>query len=87
MKFAGVEITQESIKAAEHWFAEHCQACIDEAKAGTLGLASHVNVDDYVAQKEAQRLDWLSGNLSASFTFWQKAHYIQTGESVAFLPK
>ena len=53
MKFNGVEITEESIQACRQWFIENQQACIDGALDGSLGLASHVNITEYIEACQA----------------------------------
>lgn len=86
MKFNGVEITQKSIMACRQWFIDNQQACIDGALDGTLGLASHVDVALYVADCKAKQRHYLLGGIDHTFTFMQRAYYIQSGESVALLP-
>ena len=86
MTFNGVQITQESIITCRQWFVDHQQACIEGALDGTLGLANHVNVDLYVLDCKEKQRDYLLGGIDHTFTFMQRAHYIQTGECVALLP-
>ena len=86
MTFNGVEITQESIIACRQWFIDNQQACIEGALDGTLGLASHVDVALYVADCKVRQRDYLLGGIDYTFTFMQRAHYMQTGECVALLP-
>lgn len=86
MTFNGVEITKESIIACRQWFIDNQQACIEGALDGTLGLASHVDVAPYVADCKAKQVDYLLGGIDHTFTFMQRAHYIQTGECVSLLP-
>ena len=86
MIFNGVEITQESIIACRQWFIDNQQACIEGALDGTLGLASHVDVALYVADCKVRQRDYLLGGIDYTFTFMQRAHYMQTGECVALLP-
>ena len=86
MKFAGVEITQESIIAARQWCADNYHACIDEVLSGKVVLPSHTAPLDYFARQKSQALASLAGECDHSFAFMQKAHYLQTGESVALLP-
>lgn len=86
MKFNGVVITQESIQACRQWFIDNQQACIDGALDGSLGLASHVDPLLYVTKCTEKQTDIARGKWDKTFTFMQRAHYIQTGESVALLP-
>ncbi len=86
MTFNGVEITKESILACRQWFIDNQQDCIEGALDGTLGLANHVNVSEYVEQCKIKQQEYLIGGIDHTFTFIQRAHYIQTGECVALLP-
>jgi hypothetical protein len=86
MKFNGVEIDKQSIEKARQWFIDNQQACIDGAVNGTLGLASHVDINEYVQSRINEQRSIQNGEWDNSFTFMQLAHYIQTGESVALLP-
>lgn len=38
MKFAGVELTAESIRAAHRSFADNARACIEEVKSGAVSV-------------------------------------------------
>ena len=86
MKFAGVEITQESTIAARQWCADNCHACIDEVLNGDVILPSHTAPLDYFAWQKSQSMKSLAGEYDHTLGFMQKAHYLQTGESVALLP-
>ena len=86
MTFNGVTITQESIIACRQWFADNQQACIEGALDGTLGLASHVNVTEYIEACQRKQDSIEVGEQDHTFTFMQRAHYMQTGECVALLP-
>lgn len=83
MKFAGTKITQESILKAREWFADNCDACIEEATSGAVFVN---DLPSYILWREKQKAEVLAGKHDHTFTFMQKAHYIQTGESVALLP-
>lgn len=86
MKFNGVVITEESIDACRQWFFDNQQACIDGALNGKLGLASHVNVTEYIEACQRKQDSIEVGEQDHTFTFMQRAYYIQMGESVALLP-
>lgn len=86
MKFNGIEITEESISACRQWFADNLQAQIDEVSAGVVKLPAHVVFDEYQANKMQNKEAAMSGEYDHTFTFMQRAYYIQTGESVALLP-
>jgi len=83
MKFAGTKITQESILKAREWFADNYDACIEEAASGAVFVN---DLPSYIIWREKQKAEVLAGKHDHTFTFMQKAHYIQTGESVALLP-
>lgn len=81
--FAGVEITPETIAATREHFAAIHQACIAEVESG----ARRVNdAASFVAFHTAAITASLAGEHDGSLTFAQRAHYLQTGESVALLP-
>lgn len=84
MIFAGVEITQETIIATRTAFIASYRACIDEAVSGAVRVN---DLGDYIAW----RLDSIAaterGESDHTFTFVQRAHSIQTGECIPFLPK
>lgn len=76
-------LTAESIQAAREWFAENSLECARMAKAGEL----YVNdMECYVEYCEKCAEDVLAGRGDMTFALWQRAYYIQTGESVALLP-
>lgn len=86
MTFNGVEITQESILACRQWFADNADACVREAEDGTAPLASHYPIELYRENMAARKASALAGEFDHTFTFMQRAHYMQTGECVALLP-
>ena len=86
MTFNGVTITQESIIACRKWFADNADACVREAEDRTAPLASHYPIELYREKMAARKASALAGEFDHTFTFMQRAHYIQTGECVALLP-
>lgn len=81
------ELTQESIQKARKWFSDNCLAMATEAEESILTGVFYCNDPQLNAikwRKEAS--DWLAGNHKMSFTFWQRAYSIQTGECPALLP-
>lgn len=86
MTFNGVTITQESIIACRKWFADNADACIREAEDGTAPLASHYPIELYREKMVERKEAALAGEFDHTFTFIQRAHYIQTGECIALLP-
>ena len=85
-KFNGETLRSDVILSARQYFADSYQECINLALEGTLGLASHVNVDDYVAQERTRKEEMLAGKRDYTFAFLQHAYYIQTGRCLALLP-
>lgn len=75
---------EQAKQAARHWFASNCYACIAQAINGTFKVN---DLEKYKAWQMASAQDFLDGKNDTTFAFIQKAWYIQTGESVAFLPK
>lgn len=86
MTFNGVVITQESIIACRQWFADNADACIREAEDGTAPLASHYPVELYREKMAERKEAALAGEFDYTFTFMQRAQYMQTGECAALLP-
>lgn len=79
MKFNNVEITPESIAATRAWFADNAQACIDEATVGEVFVN---DLTKYVAWQQERMREAMAGAFDRTFTFAQRAYFIQTGESV-----
>lgn len=79
-KFNNVVLTKETIQTTRQWFADNAQACIDEAVSGAIKVN---NLVGYIADQQVKIDEYLSGVWDHTFTFLQRAHYIQTGESVA----
>ena len=86
MKFNNVELTQETIIKTRQHFADNAQCCINEVLDGSVKLPDHVSNEDYFSdcRKRAER--FLTGGGDHTFTFLQRAYWIQTGEMVALLP-
>lgn len=76
-------VTSESIHAARQWFAENALACIAEVKSGAVRVN---DPEKYFVQCMRRHDDALAGRSDHTFTFRQRAHYIQTGECPALLP-
>lgn len=83
MKFAGVELTEESILKAREWFADNARGCIEEVQNGSVKVN---DPESYFKWCEERVKDALAGHNDHTLTFLQRAHYIQTGECVALLP-
>lgn len=82
-RFAGVELTEESILKTREWFANNAKECIDEVRCGKVKVN---DPESYFQWCETRIKDALTGRNDHSVTFLQRAYFIQTGESVALLP-
>jgi hypothetical protein len=82
MRFAGVEITPETIQRTREHFAELHRQSIADAKNGVTRVN---NLASYVAWQEQAIADGLAGKSDHTFTFMQRAHWLQTGEMVPLL--
>lgn len=85
-KFNNVELTQETILTTRKHFADNAQGCIDEVLSGNVVLPSHTSQDIYFKWQRQRMADSLDGFNDHTWTFLQRAYWIQTGECVALLP-
>jgi hypothetical protein len=77
-------LTPETVQKTREWFAANALACIAEAESGA------VRVNDLAFYRSAclkSYEEYLAGRWDHTFTFQQRAHYIQTGECIALLPR
>lgn len=84
MKFSGVELTDESIQKAREWFRDNALACIEEVRSGEVKVN---DPEEYFAWCNERAKNAMEGKSDHTFAFMQRAHFIQTGECVALLPK
>lgn len=83
LKFNGVCLTEETIQKTRKWFSDNAIACIEEAKSGKV----YVNdLERYTKLNLKSSKEYLEGSHQITFTFLQRAHFIQTGESVPLFP-
>lgn len=95
MKFNGVEITQETIIRTRQHFADNCTLCAASAVAYDSiprdqlpeGKFFVNDLISYRRRENQKALDFIEGKNDNSFTFWQRAHWLQTGECVALFSK
>lgn len=78
-----MNITKETIIKTRQWFLDNTQGCIDEAVSGQVGVN---DLENYVESMLKRMDDIESGEWDHTFTFQQRAVYIQTGECPALLP-
>lgn len=80
--FAGVELTLETIQRTRKHFADIYRACIREAEDGTTRVN---NLESYRTWREDAIAEVMTTE-RFTVTFLQRAHWLQTGESIALLP-
>lgn len=85
--FNGVTLTEETVKRTRQHFIDIYQGCIDEVLSGDVVLPEHTKQEDYFAYQR-ERMEYMkAGKGEHNFTFLQRAYWLQTGESIALLPK
>lgn len=82
MTFAGTEIAPATIERTRRYFADLCGACVAEAESGKVRVN---DLSSYVDWQKASAADYLAGKQDHTFTFVQRAHWLQTGESIPLL--
>ena len=83
MEFNNTVITEETKIKADKYFADIWQGCIDGAISGEFRVN---DIEKYIKSNRVSIEISLSGDGRNSFTYWQRAYWIQTGECVALLP-
>ena len=82
------DLTEESKKAARLWFANNLLKMAEEAEESIKTGVFYCNDPSLNALRwRGQAQDFLEGRHKMTFTFWQRAYAIQTGECIALLPK
>lgn len=81
--FNGEELTGDSILKARKFFSDNCLACIEEVKSGKSKI--YCDKEEFYEREERNSKDYLDGTNDHTFTFLQRAYFIQTGKSVALL--
>jgi hypothetical protein len=81
-QFAGDTLTPESIAAARQWYADNFRAMAAEAESGAVQVNDLATYRAWCERCAEQAL--IDGRYS--FALLQRAHYIQTGKSIALLP-
>lgn len=82
MMFANAEITPETIQRTREHFAALGRACIDDARCGAVPVG---NLESFIAWQEGMISSYLAGDSDDTFTFMQRAHWLQTGECLPLL--
>jgi hypothetical protein len=81
-QFNGVVLTEDTMQKTREWFANNARECIEEVRSG------EVKVNDpeaYYTWCEERAKRALEGHYDHTFAFLQRAYFIQTGKSIAFL--
>lgn len=78
------ELSMEAIQAARQFFADNALACIAEVESGAVRVNDR---EAYFAWNRQAHADALAGKNDHTFTFRQRAHFIQFGEMVPLFSK
>lgn len=79
-----VILTKETLVSTCNWFAESSLKQITEALDPDTKWPVN-NLDSFIEQMVSQANQYRSANFVPSLTFWQRAYFLQSGESVAIL--
>lgn len=80
-------LTAETIQATREHFAANIDAQKAEIESGAVKLPAHNPKEKHFARLDERRAAGLAGENDHTLTFLQRAHWLQTGEMVALLPK
>jgi hypothetical protein len=72
----------ESILSAREFYVNNAQACITDAKSGSIFIN---DLPSYIKWQEDRICNYRLGMYDHTFTMQQRAHYIRTGVEVALL--
>lgn len=78
-----VMLTQESIQAARQWCHDNAMACIAEVESGDVRVN---DPDSYFVSQRKHAQAALDGEFDHTWSFRQRAHFIQNGYCPALLP-
>lgn len=84
MRFANVEIANETIQRTRKHFADIARDCITDAGSGVTFVN---DLESYKAWQMSVLDDALTGKMDHTFTFLQRAHWLQTGECLPLLSR
>lgn len=79
-----VILTKETLVSTCNWFADNSLKQIAEASDPDTKCPVN-DLDSFIEQMTAQAQQYKSANFVPSLTFWQRAYFLQSGESVAIL--
>lgn len=82
-RFNNVELTEGIIKQTRKHFRDICFGCIEEVKSGKCTVNDS---NTYFLQKKLDADNYMKGEYDHTFTFLQRAYFLQTEESIPLLP-
>lgn len=77
-----IPLTPETMQRTREHFVDIYRECIAEAESGKVWVR---NVAEYREWMLSNIADTLAGKSDHTFTFFQRAHWLQTGECVALI--
>jgi hypothetical protein len=77
-----VTLTRETILATRAWFAQNSLDCIADVESGAVTVH---NPEQYKRDMLQNHDDHTNGKFDHTYTFRQRAYYMQTGECVSLL--
>lgn len=77
-----IELTADTIQRTREHFAAICRDCVQEAEEGKVHVT---DLAHYVRWQRDSEAEFLAGRWDHTFTFLQRAHWLQTGECVPLL--
>tara|TARA_R110000744_G_C19371770_1_gene563260 strand:+ start:85843 stop:86082 length:240 start_codon:yes stop_codon:yes gene_type:complete len=77
------KLTEQTILDCRQWFADNADACIEDAVSGKVFVN---DLNKYTQDMIKRKCEALAGDYDHTFTFLQRATWMQTGECHALLP-
>lgn len=84
MIYAGVTITPETVARTREHFVANKRECIAAAQCGEMYVK---DIASYVQRTEETIAHIEAGGWDHTFTFMQRAHWLQTGVDIPLLPR
>jgi len=81
--FNGEQLTPETIEKTKEHFVDIYKKCIAQAKTGEMKVN---DLESYIVWQEKNIAAIFEPKDSYSFTFVQRAYWLQTGQMIALLP-
>lgn len=77
-----VLLSEDTVNKTCQWYADNAQGCIDEVLSGRVGVNDQ---PAYIESKLTDKENYLSKSFEVGLWFYQKALFIQTGQSTSIL--